>query len=54
MTATAQKTITVTGTELSKLSAGMFTVANNTVTGVAASADGTSATVTLGTDLVPR
>ena len=34
MSATAQKTITVTGTELSKLSAGMLTVANNTVASV--------------------
>lgn len=53
VTATAQKQITVTGTELSKLSASMLTVANNTVTKVEANADGTSAVVTLGTDLVP-
>lgn len=34
MAATAQKQITVTGTELSELSAAMLTVANNTVTAV--------------------
>ncbi|MBU4541371.1 MAG: hypothetical protein KJ774_09130 [Firmicutes bacterium] len=53
VTATAQKTLTVTGTELSKLATSMFTVAGNTVTAVTPNADGTSATLTLGTNLVP-
>ncbi|VUZ23637.1 Uncharacterised protein, partial [Acetobacterium wieringae] len=54
MTATAQKTITVTGAQLEKLAASMFTVAGNTVTAVTPSADGTSATLTLGTNLAPE
>lgn len=53
MSATAQKTITVTGTQLADLKAANLAVAGNTIASVVANADGTSAVVTLGTDLVP-
>lgn len=53
MTASGQKAITITGTELSKLAPANLTVVGNTVTAVVANAEGTSATAILGTDLVP-
>lgn len=54
MSATAQKQITVTGTQLDKLSASMLAVTGNTVVSVTPNADGTSAVVVLGTDLTPE
>lgn len=54
MTATGQKAITVTGTELSKLAPSMFTVAGNTVTSIVANADGTNAVIALTTNLAPE
>lgn len=54
MTATGQKAITVTGTQLDNLKIADLAVAGNTVTSITPSADGTSAVVALGTDLAPE
>ncbi|WKY43553.1 hypothetical protein Q5O14_13030 [Eubacteriaceae bacterium ES2] len=54
MTATGQKTITVSGTQLDNLTADMLSVAGYTVSAVTPSADGTTAAVALSTDLAPE
>lgn len=51
VTATGEKTITITGEALAKLSAGQLTVENNTITSITPDAAGTSATITLGSSL---
>lgn len=52
VTATNATTITITGTNLAKLAVADVTVSGNTVTSVTANADGTSATVVLGSNLL--
>lgn len=49
--ASAEKTLTISGEALAKLSAGQLTVENNTVTAITPDAAGTTATITLGTSL---
>lgn len=52
--ATGAKTLEVTGKDLQNLKAENLTVAGNTVTAVSANAEGTKATVSLATNLVPN